>query len=184
MRYGAAVSPSRRSSEMTSTARGVFLVGPYGSGKSTVAIEMCNIIEDRDWAYALIDLDYLAWANPPTHDEHKEPRLLLGNLEAVVRNYRNAGIEYFVVAGYVPDGDTLDAISAVLDVAITVVRLEVASEEITRRLRSGIDSWRLDGSDGAAHDAAAFEPTDSVVIRNDDAPHVTAQDVLHAIGWL
>jgi hypothetical protein len=168
---------------MTSTIRGVFLVGPYGSGKSTVAIEICNIVEDRGWAYALLDLDYLAWANPSSHDVHEDPRLLLANLEAVVRNYRNAGIDHFVVAGYVPDGAILDAIRAVLDVDLSVVRLDVDSAEIERRLRSDIDPRRLEESERTAHCAAVFDPTDGIVIRNDRAPRTTARQVMQAIGW-
>ena len=168
---------------MTSKARGVLLVGPYGSGKSSVAIEICNIVEARNWAYALLDLDYLAWANPPTHDEHKEPRLLLANLEAVVRNYRSAGIDHFVVAGYVPDGATLDAVRAVLDARLVVVRLEVASEEIERRLRSRVDSGHLEESHGTSGEGAAYEPDESIAIHNDVAPQVTAGKVLRAIEW-
>jgi hypothetical protein len=84
----------------------------------------------------------------------------------------------------VPDGGaTFDAIRAVLDVDLAVVRLDVDPEEIERRLRSGIDPSRLEEDVGMAHDVAVFDPIDSMVIWNDGAPHVTARQVMQAIRW-
>ncbi len=40
----------------------VLLIGPYGSGMTSVAVEMAELIEDRDVPYAAIDLDWRAWA--------------------------------------------------------------------------------------------------------------------------
>ncbi len=39
----------------------VLITGVYGAGKSPVAQEIADIIEDRRISYALLDLDFLAW---------------------------------------------------------------------------------------------------------------------------
>jgi adenylylsulfate kinase-like enzyme len=39
----------------------VLITGVYGSGKSTVAEEIAAVLEEHNAAYALLDLDFLAW---------------------------------------------------------------------------------------------------------------------------
>ena len=41
----------------------VLLIGVYGSGKTSVAAEMADLLEQQDVPYAAIDLDWLVWAN-------------------------------------------------------------------------------------------------------------------------
>ena len=49
---------------MTPESRAVLLTGLFGTGKSSVAIEMADVLEKRGVPYALIDLDYLCWGEP------------------------------------------------------------------------------------------------------------------------
>ena len=43
-------------------AEGVLITGVYGSGKSSVAVEIAYLLEQRRQPYALLDLDFLAGA--------------------------------------------------------------------------------------------------------------------------
>src|SRR3984957_17565541 len=78
---------------------GVLITGVYGSGKSSVAAEIAYLLEQRDQPYALLDLDYLGWVG----DHATGHRLMLRNLAAVAPNYRDAGVEVFVVAYFLRD---------------------------------------------------------------------------------
>ncbi len=48
-----------------SAPRAVLVTGVYGTGKSTLAGEMANILEQGSVAYAALDLDWLTGATLP-----------------------------------------------------------------------------------------------------------------------
>ena len=80
----------------------VLLTGLFGVGKSTVAAEMADLLEDAGVPYAALDLDWLTWCNVGDGDQASEHAMLLRNLDAVVANYRSAGVRYFVLAAMDP----------------------------------------------------------------------------------
>ena len=43
------------------TREAVLITGLFGSGKSSVAVEMADILEKRGVRYAVVDLDWLSW---------------------------------------------------------------------------------------------------------------------------
>ena len=165
--------------------RAVLIVGPYGSGKSTVAVEVADILERLDEPFALLDLDHLMWANPPGISVHDDPSLLLLNLAAVTRTYREVGIQLFVCAGYVGSAEELHAIRTTLDMPVTVVHLEVPWREIERRLMSVLTSGREDDLREAAAQSASG--TSSVradmVVRNDRLVSEAAVELVQRLGW-
>ena len=65
----------------------ILITGPYGSGKSSLAGEIAEIVEG-DLPYAAIDLDWLAWFEAADGAEvHETSAVELRNLSDVVRNY-------------------------------------------------------------------------------------------------
>jgi len=62
------------------------ITGLFGTGKSSVAIEMADVLEQRGLPYAVIDLDWLCWgwAGGAEGSEH---RMMLANLAPVMTNY-------------------------------------------------------------------------------------------------
>jgi hypothetical protein len=164
--------------------RALLITGPYGSGKSVVAAEIADVLERADARFALLDLDYLSWANPPDVDVHEDASLLLGNLAAVVRNYRRAGIDDFVVAGYVT-ADVADAIRATLEVPLVVVALDVPWDEIERRLTADATSGRGgDVAEARRQFTRPSGPVADVVVGNDRPVARTAHEILRLVGWL
>ena len=56
--------PRWGSPEPMPSPEAVLVTGTFGSGKTTVVAEMAELIERRDFRYAALDLDWLAWGWP------------------------------------------------------------------------------------------------------------------------
>jgi shikimate kinase len=173
--------------------RALLLTGVYGTGKSTVAEEIADILESTGQSYAAIDLDWLCWSNAEGSG-HGEFAILARNLAAVSRNYREAGVRHFVLAGSVEDAATLDAIRSAVGATLTVVRLTAPLTVIEERLGGSPTRGRADDlararellatSSETASETAPQEalPVDAV-IENAGPIRQTALAVLDAAGW-
>jgi GNAT superfamily N-acetyltransferase len=162
--------------------RGVLITGVFGSGKSAVAAEIGYLLERRGELYALLDLDYLGWVGD--HDTGRA--VMLRNLAAVAPNYRSTGVGTYVLAYFVRDAGTLEAIRDALAVPLRVVRLSVPIAEIERRLAADVTSGRRDDLRDAAESITASEGVgiEDLVIDNDRPVQVTAHSVMSWLGWL
>jgi chloramphenicol 3-O-phosphotransferase len=169
---------------MQSWPEALVLSGAYGAGKSAVAVEIADILEARGAPFAAIDLDWLTWSNAPGA-HHGELELLVGNLGAVVANYRAAGVRLFVLAYAVADEATLEAIRAVLAMPVRVVRLTVPVATIEERLGSAQTRGRADDL-VRAREWIAEEigvGLEDVAVDNAGQLRETAAHILTAIGW-
>jgi hypothetical protein len=167
-------------------AEGVLITGVYGSGKSSVAIEIAYLLERRRQPYALLDLDYLGWG-AATFDEHASGSpLMLRNLASVASNYRDAGISTFVLAWFVRDHGALRRVREAAGVPLRVVRLSVPLAGIERRLSADVTTERQDNLREAASSVAAGEGVgvEDVVVDNDRPVPVVAQNVMTWLGWM
>ena len=102
----------------------VLICGAYGTGKSSMAAEIAELLEAKGVPYAAVDLDWLAWANVGDGDGHGpiENPLLLPNLAAVVANDSAAGVRKFVLAGTIRSRPELEATRETLAMPLRVVR--------------------------------------------------------------
>jgi adenylylsulfate kinase-like enzyme len=162
----------------------VLITGVYGSGKSSVAAEIADILEKRAAPYALIELDYLAWANVPGAG-YDDPRLLLANLASVRRKFVRAGVRQFVLAGFVRDESALEQIRVALGMPARVVRLEVPLDEIERRLASDVTSGRKDDLREAREQLARSQGVgvEELGVANDRPVRVVAMEILEWLAW-
>jgi chloramphenicol 3-O-phosphotransferase len=166
-------------------AKAVLIAGAYLTGKSSVAAEIADVLEDRGVHYALLDLDYLGWAGAPGYDGHgDDPWLFLANLRAVTDNYVSAGIRHFVAAGHISDRRRLDSVVRVLDMPTRVVRLEVPLDEIARRAGTDPTSGRADDFRHAQTQVVS-QPKDleAIAVRNDRPIRETALEILALVDW-
>jgi predicted kinase len=163
----------------------VLISGAFGSGKSTVAEELVDLIEQRGLPYALMDLDFLAWYFAADHDE--ERRVLTQNVEALAANFRAAGVRLFVLAWTVQDRATVEALGEALGIPLRVVRLTVPLEEIERRLRASASTEaRLrDDLPRAAEQVAAGagEGIEDLAVANEGSPREIAAQIASWLGW-
>lgn len=165
--------------------RAVLLTGVYGSGKTSVAAEIAEILETASIAYAAIDLDWLNWFQAPDQDPHRDQRMLIANLRAVVDNYLAAGVRSFIMAGAIRTAADRDEIQATLDAPMTVVRLTVPLDAIELRLRSDVTTGRREDVRVAAawlEDSVGVGLED-LAVANDRPIREVAMEVLGRIGW-
>ncbi|MFL5806219.1 MAG: hypothetical protein ACJ8CR_31375 [Roseiflexaceae bacterium] len=111
------------------------LTGPVGVGKTSVAVALSELLNERSVAHAAIDMDWLRWCHPsPPHDPF-QMQLGLHNLAAVWANYRGAGATRLVLADIVETRATLTGYrGAIPGAAITVVRLHATLPTLHARL--------------------------------------------------
>lgn len=163
----------------------MLITGVYGSGKSSVAQEIADILEKRSASYALLDLDFLAWCDTGRGDGTTELSMMLRNLAAVVGNYLAVGIRYFVLAYSIRDTAELDSIKAQLPMPLKVVRLTVPLQEIEERLRSDVTTGRQDDLREAASwvEAALGIGVEDATVSNDRPIREVAVEILEWLGW-
>ena len=162
----------------------LLLTGVFGTGKSSVAEEIAELLEARGEVYAAIDLDWLAWSNVPGsgHDDHV---VLARNLAAVATTYRERGARRFVLAGAVEDRETLEAIRTAVAVPLTVVRLTAPMAVIEERLAGSTTSGRADDLARAREWFAADTGAglEHAALENVGPIRDTARRAIELAGW-
>ncbi|MEO8229868.1 MAG: adenylyl-sulfate kinase [Chloroflexota bacterium] len=165
--------------------RTVLLTGVYGTGKSSVAVEIADILEKQSVAYAVLDLDWLSWFQAPGHEPHSDQRMLLANVRAVIDNYLGAGVRRFILAQSIQNRTDLDAIRGTVPAPMTVVRLTVPLAEIRRRLRSDVTVGRQDDLRVAEAWLAGSVGVglEDFTLPNDRPIREVALDILERLDW-
>jgi adenylylsulfate kinase-like enzyme len=162
----------------------VLITGPYGSGKSSVAAEIADMLEKAGDRYAYLDLDHLVWGYPGGGGG-AERRMLLRNLGAVASNFRAVGVLRFVLAGFVADARELNEQRAALDMPVRIVRLTLPVEEIERRLTSDLTSGRKDDLGKVSEQLERLEDQhlEHLIVANDRPVSDVALEILDWLGW-
>jgi hypothetical protein len=163
----------------------VLVTGVYGAGKTSIAEEIADVLEERGVPYAAIDLDWLGWFDAGWDDDVAEYEVMLRNLNDVVANYRSAGIRSFVLAFSIETSAELNSIRATLGMPVLTVRLDVDLATITKRLESDITTARqvdLHWS-GVWLSEGRGVGLEDFVVPNDRPIRVVAMEILGLIGW-
>jgi hypothetical protein len=163
----------------------VLITGLFGSGKSSVAVEMADILEKTDAPFAIVDLDFLAWFHTGNDDGTPEHRMRLQNLAPVLANYLAEGVRFFVLAVSIRDPTELNSLRTRVGMPLKVVRLTVPWPEIERRLRADVTSGRQDDLREAASRLAASEGEglEDLTVANDRPIRQVATEILEWLGW-
>ncbi|HEY1640826.1 MAG TPA: hypothetical protein VGG35_09080 [Streptosporangiaceae bacterium] len=166
-------------------AEAVLITGVYGAGKSSAAAEVAYLLEQHRTRYALIDLDFLGWADTGAADRAGEVAMMLANLAAVTANYRRAGVTRFVLAWFARTAEDVQAVAEAIGMPLRVARLTAGLAEIERRLGADVTSGRRDDLREAAASIAAGEGAGigDVVIDATQPVGMVARDVLAFLGW-
>jgi hypothetical protein len=166
-------------------AEAVLITGVYGAGKSSAVEEIAYLLEQHGTRYALLDLDFLGWADTGAADRAGRVAVMLANLTAVTANYRRAGVTRYVLAWFARTAEDVQGVAQAIGMPLRVVRLTVELAQIEQRLSAGITSGRRDDLREAAASIAAGAGTGvgDVVIDSGRPVGTVARDVLGFLGW-
>lgn len=150
-------------------------------GKTSVLVEIGELLERGADPYGLVDLDWLAWLRPAADSGATVCDVLTRNLGHVWATFRDAGVRRLVLARAVSEREEAEAIRRALGGAeLFVVRLVAPRAVIDARLRA-----RDSGSELADH-LASLEPGDAgdaTVSTHGQDPAAAAREVLVRAGW-
>jgi hypothetical protein len=171
---------------MRSGAQAVLLTGLFGTGKSTVAADLADVLEAAGVTYAVLDLDWLTWTNASGSTRADEHRMMLVNLKAVLTNFLDAGATHFVLARSVRDRHELTSLAVAIGMPLRTVELVLPYEEIAR----GIIADPTDGRRADLVRTASWTTQKlgsglaDVTVTNDRSVRVAALEILDWLDWL
>ncbi len=166
----------------------LLITGTIGSGKTSVAIAIGEILSERGEANAGVDLDWLGWVHLPDGDDGTILELIARNLTAIWPNLRTAGVRRVVLVRALRAQEELETLRrAVPDAEITVVRLAAKAAVIEQRLRrrdSGKELEELLDQTAAFAEALDRAALEDVTVSNEYRQvELVAADVLRSAGW-
>jgi hypothetical protein len=161
------------------------VTGVYGSGKTSVVEELAAIVEERTFAYAALDLDWLWWFDADLNDGDARRNVLMANLAALVDNYQNVGVNRFLMAWAIKDAGDLDALQRAVAMPVRVARLTVPVESIRQRLAaSPVAERRRDASIAERWIARGVgSEIGDIEVANTGPIRETAQAIIEWLGW-
>lgn len=162
------------------------ITGAYGTGKSTLAAQIGDNLDNSSVRYAAIDLDWLTWFDDHRDRDHDDRSMLVRNLASVVSNYRSIDIDHFVVALAMTSRDDVTLLSEAMGMRLRTVELVVPIEVIESRIGSDSTTGRAFDLEVARRWVA--DSTGSgfadLVIENTRPILEVANDVLEWLGWV
>jgi predicted kinase len=168
----------------------VVLSGTVGAGKSTVATALVDELLARGYRATSIEVDELAHRGPPSPiDDPFNERAVVRELESVVPNLRELGIEVLVLPRVVETQSQRQAYADALAGPLRVVRLDASADTRRRRLVERHDAgpdrdWHLARTDVLA-DALLTCGAEDLSVTNEGRPaSVVAAQIAEALGLL
>ena len=162
--------------------------GAVGVGKTTVLVEIHDLLSSRGVPHACVERDALAYSWPARGDYNEDAAL--ENLAAVWANFRAAGAGRLVVAGVVEREEDLAGYRrAIPGAEITVCLLVAAEATRLARLRgrergAGLD-WHLERTVELERILASARLDDFTVSNEEGRPvREVALEVLARAGWI
>ncbi|HVE77033.1 MAG TPA: AAA family ATPase [Actinomycetota bacterium] len=176
-------------SRVTDSVPTILITGTVGSGKTSVASEVSDILISTDVPHALLDLDWLGRVYPGHPDDHHNQRLIVENLSAIWPNLRRAHARRLVLARVIEDRSGLDAYEkAIPGAAITIVRLKASSETLKERIQAREEGdlsreWHLARTIELDLILDKSRPEDHLVVNEGKSLNEVAREVLAVVGW-
>jgi adenylylsulfate kinase len=166
----------------------LLITGPSGAGKTTVASEVSELLDQAGVAHAFVDVDSLRWCYPrPAHDRFRNG-LAMQNLAAIWPNFQAAGATCLVLADVLEQrGDLERYRAAVPGAAVLVARLQASLPALEARLGqrevgSALE-WHLRRAAEVASLMERNRVEDVLADTEGKAAAVVAREVLRRSGW-
>lgn len=117
------------------TWHALVLTGGLGAGKTTVAVEVGEILSGLGTPVSVVDLDQLCWTAPAAWSGMAVDDVLLGSLAAMLPVHAAAGVERLVLPRLVRTRTELQSLREVLGHgSLVVVELTASEEQRAERL--------------------------------------------------
>ena len=157
----------------------LWLYGPSGVGKSTVAWEIHRLLGASGVDGAFVDADQLGLCYPAGDGDPDNHRIKAANLAAAWQGFGAAGAQYLVLSGYVRSADEVRLYAqAVPDAALTLCRLRASRTVLQERfLRRGYLVEHVAQTLEEAEVLDRSELTDVVVDTDGRCPQHLAQQI-------
>jgi adenylylsulfate kinase-like enzyme len=132
----------------------LWINGPEGIGKSTVAFTIFRQLSDAGTKTAFVDLDQVNLCYPAPEDDPVNYRVRAAGLAAVWATYRDEGVRCLVISGIAETNEVVKAHTDLLpDARFTMVRLRAARDELRSRfIRRGGQGQHADDMASVAED--------------------------------
>ena len=170
--------------EATPGARTLLITGAYGTGKTTLAAEIAELLADHQVPCAAIDIDWLGWFWLPEKREHTVNDIVVANLRAIAQTYEAAGVTHLLLAGTIRTRLELDQLAAVVAGPLRVLQLTVPLAEISRRLEADALSSRAEDLEMSATEPNAGAEIADLTLANEGDIGDLARRVADLLGWL
>lgn len=167
----------------------LLVTGPVGVGKTTVAFEMIEVLEEHDLSHAFFDVDGLTYFHPKPTDDRFGERFAINALGTLFPQLQVLGVDRLILARVLWERNSLPRYEEALPGAeIIVVRLTAPLTIVEARIRrreigAGLD-WHL--ARAAELDAHwhANPVEDLLVDTSDRTVRDIAEEVLTHVGWI
>jgi hypothetical protein len=167
----------------------IFLTGPVGSGKTTTAWEICDLLENFGIPHALVDIDNIRWCFVPGSEDRYNTAIAMANLKVIWQNYHDVGVTHLILAGVLESRKELAHYSeAVPGAEIQVFRLRVQPATLKQRVlerEHGIgQERRLHRAIELAEQMDQSRVEDYLVQAEGRSRLDVAREILSRSGWL
>lgn len=167
----------------------LIITGPPGVGKTAVASEISELLEQGQIPHAQIDIDTIRWGYFPLSHDRFQIELAMKNLASLWENFQRAGANRLVISDVIEDRNELERYYlAIPGAEILVVRLYASLSTLEQRLQgremgSGLE-WHLQRTAELAEQMDQSRVEDILVNTEGKSVMVVAREVLQRSGWI
>ncbi len=165
----------------------IIFTGPVGSGKSSTAKALAELLEHNDISCALIDMDALHWFHPTPEGDPFGSEVGFRHLTQMTDTWRELNIPLLILADVI-ETSAEEHQRCMPDYPVRVIRLEVAFDRLEARLQSREPEaqvpWHLDRARELQEIMERNAIGDVVVSVKDESPEEIALQVAKQLGFL
>jgi adenylylsulfate kinase-like enzyme len=167
----------------------MLITGPMGVGKTSVAAEVSEQLDEAGIAHALVDIDSLRWCYPRKQYDPFRIGLAMRNLAALWNNFHAIGAERLVLADVIEErAHLLRYQRAIPNAELCIVRLQAPLETLEHRLRqreigSGL-TRHLQRAEVLAERMEQAHIEDILIDTKNRTVAAIAREILDSCGWL